>query len=273
MVRSANVTRQEIVLGSRDSDTGWREQSFTAHTITALRFPRGASFTIQGVGVYSREDQMFLTADPVNQYDHLYTTPDERSYEVKTSQLHMHLDNFLFRELQCTYLQLFEEVPSEVTWSKTRPRDPRYRSKLFLDTRLRPAQITKNDDVTQAAWAVVYAEPPYPLALEFRATSDAVQGLYAVGQPTSSIALPSCDNSVYAYIDTVPILVAAIDSEGCNGDALHQKMVAEVKYVLETYAEGSFREQSDIIPATVQLGSTTVYQSIVVMDYTRDNTT
>ena len=259
---SADVTRRQLVLGSRDSTTGWRIPDYTETTIECLEYSRGAHTSLQGVGFYAAEDKMFLTADPVNEYDMLEPRTSEY-FLVKTVKEHFAPtpDNFFCRELQCSALPLWQAAFASATW-KTSPNDPRERTKTFLDTYVRDAQITKDDGSTEASWACIFINPPYPLELEFRGASE-VQGLYVVGQPTTESRLG------VRYTEHVPVSIYTVDSTACAGDPLSWKMEAEWRYVIENYPMGSLRDLETRRGEIIDLGSTQLYHIPTVLNYTR----
>jgi len=167
MVLDANVTRREISLGARGSTTGWCSiiDPPPETTIECVPLPRGATFRYESIGVYASVQNTFLTADPVNVYDQLKPS-DGKYYEVQTVQEHWLLDSFVFRELQCTEMPLWQSPPStSATW-KTSPTDPRSRTKTWIDTYVRDTSIRKDDGVSPANWVCMFADPPYPMVLE-----------------------------------------------------------------------------------------------------------
>lgn len=267
-----DFTRRKLVLSAtRDSTTGWRLISYTPSTITGLRFQRGTHYSLQGVGFYAAEDIMILTADPVNVYDQILTQQNEY-FRVKTVGLHYGPtpDNFLCRDLQCAALPLWEAAPGEATW-KTSPNDPRERTKTWIDTYARNSEITKNDGSTQASWACIFNEPQYPLELEYRAPSSPVQGLYPIGQPTTTAQIGH-DRKVYGYNEDVPIFIDTLDSITCSGEQLLWKMEAELRHVFENYEAGSYRGPLTRRPHVVDLGGTKLYEVECGMQYRRDLT-
>lgn len=104
---SADVTRRKLVLGSRDSTTGWYNKSYTEETIEMVILSRGSQCLALVPGVYVREDKVGLTADPVVAGDQIKS--ESVYYEVKTVKMHYFLDSFMFYECQLAELPLYEE--------------------------------------------------------------------------------------------------------------------------------------------------------------------
>jgi len=260
-------------LGSRDSTTGWRAKTFSESIIECFEFNRGDHRSFQGVGFYAAEDKMFLTADPVNLYDQLEPRTSEYFLVESVRKVYAPTpDNFFCRDVQCSALPLWQAAPGTLTWSKTRPQDPRRRIKAWLDTNLTSAQITKDDDSTQATYACIWKNPPYPLKQEFRAGSSPVQGLYLVGQPNST-ALLGHDQIPCRYSEHVPVSICSVDSTGCSGTALLWKMEAELREVCENHPTGSQLSLERRGDRSRSLGGMWLYETEYVINYTRDLTT
>lgn len=174
-----------------------------------------------------------------------------------------------FYKCGLTELSLWQAVPGTLTWSLTRPNDPRERTKVYIDTYVRDAQITKDNDSTQALWACIFSEPPYPTTQEFRAASNPVFGLYVVEMPNSTPTM-NHDLAPYGYDESVPIHIITVDSTACTGTALNWKMEAEMRYVCETYPEGSKRSFEFSRKLDRNLGDMWLYDRLFTLSYWRD---
>jgi len=259
MVLSADVTLRSISLGSRDSTTGRRVQNYSESTIKAVGIPQGARFSLQGVGVYATEDRMFTAAAPANVYDQI--KDGTKYYLIKTKQQFKLLDSHLYYVYQCSELPLWQSAPASATW-KTSPNDPRERIKVYIDSKVRNAQITKNDGATEASWACIFHDPDYPMALEYRGTSN-MNGLYVVGQPTSELKLG------VRYMEHVPVDIYTVNSTDCAGDPLSWAMEAEWRYITENYFTGSKFSLETRRGEIINLGSLQLYHIPTVLNYTR----
>jgi len=167
---------------------------------------------------------MGLTADPCAVGDQIVEPSSGRRYEVKTVQEHPYLNSFLMRECQMAELTLWRADPATVSTVQSRASDARERTTVFIDTYIRNAQITKNDDVLEATWVSMYYNPPYPLTGEFRADSAPVHGIYAVDHPTSTANIGAL-REPYSYTEIVPVHIITIDSEDVTGTVLQAKCI------------------------------------------------
>jgi len=233
--------------------------------------PRGSPLFRLVPGVYAHEDAVGLTADVVLHGDQIEDS-SSRYFEVASEPKdHYFLDSLYFRECQLHELPIWQASPGSATW-KTSPNDPRERSKTWIDTYARDAQITKDDGSTQASWACIFEGSPYPLSKEFRAASSPVFGLYVVGEPNSTPMMDPVSQAPYGYEEHVPIYINTVDSTDVTGTALHWKMKAELRYVAETYPTGSLRSVGRETPEPVHLGGMVMYQSRHTLNYRRDTT-
>jgi len=260
-----NVTLRSLSLGSRDATTGWRAQSYAESTIKAVGTPRGARFSLQGVGVYATEDRMFTAAAPANVYDQILD--GTKYYEIKTKQQFKILDSHLYYAYQCSELPLWQAPPASATW-KTAPDDPRAKTKEYIDEKVRDAQITKNDGSTEASWACAFKPLPYTMELEFRGASN-MNGLYMVGQPVTTSLLDQ-NLKPYGYKELVPVDIYTIDSTDCAGDPLAWRMEAEWRYVTETYVTGSQKNLETRRGEIINLGSLQLYHIPTDLSFVRD---
>ena len=142
--------------------------------------------------------------------------------------------------------------------------DTRYRTKIYLETYLDAAYLTKDDDSTPAAYAVIYANPNYPLSREFFASLSPVDLLFCVDTP-ESVALPVG----VGYIEHVPITIFTINKAGITGTKLRWRAEAELRYVIENYPIGSLRTLERMSDHEQNLGSTILYSVIYILRYKR----
>jgi len=269
MVLDPSVTRRAINLGLRDATTGWRHIDFFDETIEAIRFSKGARYSLHSVGCYASEDAMFLTQDVATDGDQLLTL-DGAYYEAVTVQEHWILDSFVFRDVQAHQLPMWQVSPSSTATWKTLPDDPRSRTKHWIDEYVRDASILKDDGVTQASWDCMFSDPPYPLRLEFRGASN-MNGFYVVGQPNSAPEVGH-DKYIIGYDERVPVHIVTVDSAGCSGHQLQWRMDAELRYVCETYPLGSLRTLNKRSSRDVMLGSMKLYDTEYELRYMRNKT-
>ena len=150
--------------------------------------------------------------------------------------------------------------------------DARYRMKAYLDANINNANLTKDNGTTQVTFAVIYANPPYPLLKEFMAASSPVDLLFCIGEPNSTPIL-DFDQTPSRYEEHVPIMTRCIDKLGITGTKLKSKAEIELRRVCEANPTGS---QIDIGPRQdddEDTGSTVLYGTKFVPSYVRDTTT
>jgi len=150
--------------------------------------------------------------------------------------------------------------------------DARYRMKVYLDTNIVNANLTKDNGTTQVVEAVIYENPPYPILKEFRAASSPVDLLFCIGDPNSTPTL-NLDQTPYGYEEHVPIKTRCIDKYGITGTKLKSKAEIELRRILETYSTGSQLSVDSREDDDEDLGSTVLYGTKFVIKYWRDPTT
>ena len=142
--------------------------------------------------------------------------------------------------------------------------DARYRTKIYLETYLVPTNLTKDDDVTLVEYVVMYANPPYPLIKEFKASSAPVDLVYCVSTAETE-ALPLG----VGYIENVPITIWCVDKPGITGTKLRWKAEVELRRVTETHPSGSLRSLSRVRDNEQNLGGIILYSITYILRYKR----
>jgi hypothetical protein len=270
---SFNVTRRALSLGSRDSWSGWHAVSWSTSTIEMIIRPKGASHIPTLGGHYPKLDAVGYTDDAVSVGDQIY---DAFSHYYTIEELEEELWGGSLEYYVChlSKVSMYQADFSATTWTLTRPHDPRYRMKVWMDAYLRTAQITKNDDSTTADWACIFNDPPYHIDLEFRGSSN-MEGLYVIDQPESIPRIDAVTHAPYAYDEKMPIHIMTINSTGCTGTALQHKMEAELRYICETYpipaaAPYSIRSMTVRRKRDIDIGGMRIYDTEYLLDYIRD---
>lgn len=104
-----DVTRRKLVLGSRDSTTGWRDVSYTDSTIEMVIADRSTTQINLPAGAYVRLDALGMTADVVLEGDQTKNVSNEY-YEVKAiRKVKDPPDNFVRRDCDLVKLPLYRE--------------------------------------------------------------------------------------------------------------------------------------------------------------------
>lgn len=105
MTVSFEVTRRELVLGSRDSETGWREPSYSETTIEMIIVPRGARHLALLAGAYPVLDAVGLTADLVSVGDQILDGNSEY-WDVESIEPVYWGDSFVYRRCHLRHMVL-----------------------------------------------------------------------------------------------------------------------------------------------------------------------
>lgn len=272
---SFDVTHRALSLsahGSRDAWSGWRTKTWNPSTIEMPMVPRGARMLSSLSGIIPLLDAAGRTADGCAVGDQIKDAQN-KYWDVEIVEDYYWGTSFVYRDCHLRKAILYEADSGATTWSKTRPQDARKRTKDWMvgsaPLHIRAAQITKDDDSTQADYAIMFNNPPYPLQLEFRHPTTPVQGLFIIDKGTSE-ALRDHDQVIRDYEDNVPIHAITIDSTGCSGDALQNKMVKELQYIAENYPEGSQRNLGVLErPHDIDLGGMRLFDVAYNLSYVR----
>ena len=266
---SFNVTLRSLALGNADSITGWHAKTFTDSTQKMIIQPKGATFSIQGVGYYAKFTNTGFCNIAVLEGDEIEDSVG-RYYEVKTVEKQYFGDVFSHYICELSELPLHAERPATSgSWASVD--DPQHRQKVYLDTYLAhpyhfDAYLTKDDGATPASYHVMYAEPDYPLKRVF--SDKSIDLVFAV-KPPESVALTGYALSAYGYKEKVPVDVYCVDKTGITAKNLLWKAQRTLRLMQETYPIGSVRNFEVMKPNSVNLGSTTLYSTSCVMNYTR----
>ena len=128
--------------------------------------------------------------------------------------------------------------------------DPRYRHRLYLNAYITAANITKDDNITQAPIITQFEKPPYPLKFIYF-WPKYQDGVYTVLTPTAT-PLVDYTETVYAYDEAVPIEISCVSRPGTiTGDLLRWKMEHELRNVVEENPyPGSIRHSLIRVTAT-----------------------
>lgn len=265
-----SVTRRALSLGSADSVTGWYAKVWTETTTEdVIIISKAESYKLVGMGTYVHYDAMGFTQDPFSEGDEIKDSADNY-WEVKSQREVYNGDAFIYRELQLAKLPIHYDRPATSgTWhldSDSAITDVRYRQKDFLNTYLSAADITKDDGVTLAPYLLSFSKPDYPITMVF-----VTKGMYLVFSIDNgeSEGIIGADKAAYAYHESVPIELFAINRADCTAINLIEKGFSELKRILEDYPTGSIRKMGKITETTEYTNAPILYSQKCVMEYTR----
>jgi hypothetical protein len=162
----------------------------------------------------------------------------------------------------------YDRPATSGTWhldSDSLKTDVRYRQRLFLSDHLSSADITK-DDASQATYITAFSNADYPITKVF--VTKGVDLIFSVDSGESE-GLVGHDKSAYAYHESVPIDLFAINKTGITATNLIEKGYQELRRILESYPTGSVRRMGRMTETTRSLGSPLLFSQKCMVEYTR----
>jgi hypothetical protein len=257
-VGSVDVTRKRLMLGTRDSTTGWYTKSFEETAIKMPIIEQGSTRSNLTAGYYVRTDALGLTVDVVAEGDEILSAAG-KLFEVKAVREIYSVggDSFSHRECDLTRL-LFSGVTGR-GYTVSTVEDARYRTKEYLETYL--------DGSVLSNYIVAYSAPDYPMTQVFKTKS--IDLIFAIGKPDSK-PLIGYDQTPYGYEEHVPIKIFAVDKSDVTGTKAVWQAETELRRITETYPSGSLRTLERMGDNDKNLGSTILYCTEYVLNYKRD---
>lgn len=250
------VTRRALVLGLRDSQTGWYHKSYEESSVYMIIIPKTAQSKAVECGGYVTTDALGITVAYVEPGDQIKSS-NNIYYEVKSVRNLYFEKAFSHREVDLVELQIQQLTGKTYTASSVE--DARYRTRDYLETYLNDAALPN--------YIVAYAEPEYPLTQIFNGKD--VDLIFCIGEPNSEPLIDS-DHSTIGYRESVPITPCCINKTNIAGTKLLHQARTELRRIFENYPSGSLRLPISERPETEWLGSTVLYKFTAVLDYERD---
>ena len=265
------ITVQRASFARRDQVTGQREYGYDLeYFVNGMVILKGAVEFVnaarsEGIYIEDKYDGAVLTSNPIGYKDHLQWKG--KLYEVR--DVEEKTDDFSFRVAKLI-LGKEEKEPSRAR-APSPVDDARSQVRTFLTTHLNDANIARDDGSTEAPYSVIFLDPDYDIIKEeFHASSNPLDGLYAIGEPQSE-PMYSADQTIHGYKEHVPIFIYTIAKVGVTGTKLKRRMEVELWRVCETHLIGNqlttYLERRD--HTHEQRGSTIVYSTEFVLNYTR----
>ena len=144
--------------------------------------------------------------------------------------------------------------------------DPRYRTKVYLETYLDSNNLLCDDRYTSVNYIVTFEDPNYPLIRVFN--DKKIDLVFCIGDPETT-PLMNADQTPYGYEEMVPITVWCIDKSDIDGEKMKWQAERELRRILETYPLGSLRSFNRISDNDVNLGSTVLHSRKFLLRYRR----
>lgn len=273
---SPDVTRYKVSLGEKDSVTGWLNPDYTAEPIEMPILQRGASLLTSGGGLFAKYNVTGFTCDAVKVGEYIKTLT-ALWYRVQlVEDVHI-CDSFAYRMCSLVldpFIAFNADAPptiADATWhtdSQALITDPRYRHKTYLDTYLTAGNLLKDDGVTQVEYTTCFNGYPYQTK-DVLADED-IDVIFCIDK---KVAKPreTQDHSIYAFDETVPITVYAIDKTGLTATNIIEQAEQEIRHIVTDYPLGSIRRIGSTDPTFQELGATKLWQTTVTIEYRRAN--
>lgn len=252
------VTRRKLGLSAaRDTVTGWYTKEFTPSTIEMLIMPRTSSFVSAVFGTYARTDFIGFTQDGVVIGDEVLL--GSNYYEVKSTRPQRIADSFSHREVDMTFLPLHE-----LSYDPAAPsvNDARYNTKDYLETRITDSNMQTTGG-RNLRWIACYSNPDYPLLRVF--IDKRMEIIFTIDTPDSEPKM-NYDQTPYGYKERVPIHIVTLDTE------VNHLAETELRNVTESYPTGSQRGLERRGTTVHNYGSTQVFDTEFVLNYSRGTT-
>jgi hypothetical protein len=266
---NSNVTLRTLSLGNQDTVTGHYAKAFATTCIRMVLVPKGSTLMVNAVGLYGKYDVTGYTADALNIGDQIIDAFGYY-YSVELSEPYTWLNSLINYQSSLIKLGYHADEPSTSgTWHLDEDSlndDPRYRTKVWLDTYLDGDNLTKNDGSTPVSFTSCFSGADYPLTTVFN--TKAIDLMYIVDDPVST-AILQADKSIYGYEEKVPVEIVTIDKTGISGKNLRWKAEHELRRLCETYPFGSVRLMEKRQENTQRIGSFILYSVIFDLIYRR----
>ena len=270
MTSSADVTLYILTLGDADSITGWYEKAYGSGVIKMIVRPKGSSFNLMGVGLYAKYDNTGFTADAVSDGD-VVEDSNGMFYLVRSTQEEWWLDTFSHYVCDLAKRDFSDQPTTSGTWhldSDALTTDPRSRHKIYLDGNLVATHLKKDNGTTNADYITCFDEPPYPMKRVF--LTKGIDLVFSIGKEDAK-QLTTYNHYPYAFEESVPITVSAVNKSDVTGTNLVEQAEQEIRRIITALPLGSIRSIDTVKHKPVDLGATQLYSSTVTVKYIRPN--
>jgi hypothetical protein len=263
---SADLTRRELSFGAADPTTGWYAKVYAESTIEGVLQPQGASMSFLPCGSYAKYPHTLFTEYVVHEGDQIVDA-NLAVYELNTVSLYSWLDMFSHRTCEAVKQEFDNRDATSGSWhldGDSLTTDPRSRHKILLDTYLGADNFITCFDGAD-----------YPIKYLFLNTLGInTEVVISIGKEAATPLLDFQDKP-YAYIETVPINIYAVDKVGHTATNSIEQKEQEIRHILTDYAtvEGrSLRSIQSTKHTPTDLGNkTSLWCTTLTIKYTRSN--
>lgn len=272
LLETQEVTLKTLSLGSQDTVTGWYPASYADSTITMNLAVKGSSHMQTALGYHNKYEYSGLTSAVVHVGDQIEDA-EGNLYEIMqiTKYPTKRADAFSYNLCALTLKSFANRPTTSGTWhldSESLKTDPRWRHKDYLDDYLTANNLKKDNGTNNASYITCFDGADYPLPQVF--LTKAVDLAFSVGKE-NAVPKQNAFHYPYAFEETVPITVAAVNKAGITATNLIEQAEQEIRRIVSTYPMGSIREIASSAPQEIDLGETKLYMQTVTIRYTRVN--
>lgn len=270
---SADVTRRELTLGSRDDVLGHCGKVFAESTIKAVIVHNGISPVNLPIGMYARFEHTAFIPDVIHLGDEIIDAQG-KYYLVKGVQEMWWLNQFDGYICNLNLIdEHFDRPATSGTWhvdSDSLKTDNRYRHKLLLDTYITTGHLKMDNGTSNADFVVMFSGADYPLKYELGAAYNDIDLIFAIDKGSST---PILNAYKYPYKtgETVTIQTFAINKTGLTAINLLDQAYEEIKEVFTDHPLGSKRRFTRTQLDPKDMGGLTIYSEIITIEYVRIN--
>jgi hypothetical protein len=272
LIETQSVTLKTLTLGAQDTVTGWYAESYANTTITMNIAVKGSSRVQTVLGYHNKYEYSGLTSAIVHVGDQI---TDEYGDTYKIIQVTAYptkrLTAFNYSVCALVKKEYANRPTTSGTWhldSETLKTDSRWRHKDYLDDYLTAANLKEDNGATNASYITCFNDDELPISQIF--LTKAVDLVFSVGKE-NAVPKQNAFHYPYAFEESVPITVCAIDKAGITATNLNEQAEQEIRRIVSTYPLGSIREITSSKPAEIDLGETKLYTQTVTISYTRVN--
>jgi hypothetical protein len=262
-----SVTLRTLQLGAADPITGWYAKTYGSEsTIKMPIFPKSMRTEALRAGLYPHYEVSAFHQDPVSEGDKIKDASGE-NFEVELTAPYNAGNTLVYYESSLVRLPI-DYDPSTYGVGANQA-DPRYRTRVWMNTYLLPTNLKLRDGTSDASYAICWADPPYSLEHVFEDKD--MDLVYSIGRGETK-PLPDHDHIIYGYRERIPITITTIDKNDSNGENLAWMAEQELRRISENYCLGSLREFTSSQLKTQRIGSFTAYIVECTLDYARSRT-
>jgi hypothetical protein len=271
---SANLTRRGLSFGAFDPITGWPERIYTESTIRGSIQPQGASMSNLPVGSYSKYPHTLFTQYVVHEGDQIIDA-DLDTYELNTVTKWSWLNKFSHRTCEAVKKQFANRPATSGTWHldpDLYTTDPRSRHKIYFDTYLTPANIKKDDALTNADYMILFDQADYPLRYIFLPDLGLTVDLAFSISKEPATPRNTFNHRIYAFEETVPVNLYAVNKADVTATNLVEQAEQEIRHIVTDHPLGSVRFIQSIKHTPIDLGDRNyLSNTTVTIRYVRAN--